>query len=272
MSNAIAATAAAAATPTVRYAYRNGFVVADDVVKEAFASKTLSLSGSIVIMMKKPAPCVFFSFGCGGILLADTGLCPIGDAWNEPTREEHIATSLLMTELDPEGRLKLRTQWMLMDLKETEGKILRRPSVKELVGMRRASKDLKNKDLAQYKLAARVDRRRTTAGLDVPDGHEYDSDKDPLTVMFDDLAEKEKRAEKARSIRLGKWPDTPIGREMARMEKHDFKDPSPTEASAPARRGRPPGRGAAGDGADSAFRAISGPVFRRKGFRRCGVP
>jgi hypothetical protein len=204
-----------------RYIYKLGFVVTDDVIQKAAKNGVLPLDGSLVVRLKKPVPCVFISFGLGGISLPDIGLCAIGDSWNSTTREENFALGNLMVALDFEHKLGLRMQWYLIDMKETDARVLKSPTDMELTKLFRTPSAMKGDDATKYKLAARVTRRRTTAGAEMPDGHEYDSDRDPIMVYLEEMIEKEERSEKARKKRLGSFPDTPLGWKMARICRAD---------------------------------------------------
>jgi hypothetical protein len=218
--------------PTPRYIYRLGIVVADDVVERGSDNARLPLEGALVVRLKKPVLCVFISFGLGGICLpGDTGgLCVIGDGWNGIAKEERLALSNMMHALDFENRLALRASWVLIDMKETEARVLRSPTDAELLGLAKRFADMRSDDRARYRTVARIARRRTTAGALAPDDHEDDSDKDPLMVYLQDLSKREEKAEAARKKRLGGFPDTPFGRKMARMYP----------------RGRPPSKTAGG--------------------------
>lgn len=215
---------AEAATPapmpnfgTARYLYKMGFVVTDDVIQNAAKNGVLPFEGALIVRLKKPLPCVFISFGLGGISLPDTGLCAIGDAWNVVTKEEKFATGVLMEALDFEHKLGLRMQWYLIDIKETDARVIRSPSDMELTKLFKTPSAMKTDDLTKYKLAARIVRRRTTAGASMPDGHESDSDKDPMMVYLEEMMEKEERSEKARKKRLGPFPDTPLGWKISKF-------------------------------------------------------
>jgi hypothetical protein len=200
-----------------RYIYKVGFVVTDDVIQNAAKSGVLPLDGALVIRLKKPVPCVFISYGLGGIALPDMGLCVIGDSWNSVTREERFALSHLMNALDEKHALGLRMQWYLIDMKEADARVLKSPTDMELTKLFKTPSAMKGDDLVKYKLVARISRRRTTAGAEILDGHEGDSDRDPMMVYLDEMIEKEERSEKARKKRLGSFPDTPIGWKMAKM-------------------------------------------------------
>lgn len=204
----------------LRYIYKRGFIVADDVVRRAMGGGELPMTGAWLFRLRKPVPCVFVSVGHGGIMLPDTGVCVIGETWNAETKDELFSLHRLMSSFDPDFKLKLRSQWMLVDLVAAEGRVLKRPSDIEIARLSTERKDTKDKDLALYKMVTRVQRRRTTSGADLPDGHEDDSDRDPVEMMLEDLAEREKRSEKARLARLGGFPDTPIGRQIAKLFTH----------------------------------------------------
>jgi hypothetical protein len=202
----------------LRYIYKFGFVVADDVVRKALSGDTAtSLTGSWVIRLKKPVPCVFVSIGFGGVMLPNTGLCVVSSGFNGVTKEERMALHRLMVLFDPDFSLKLHSQWVLVDLDETQGTVVRRPTSHEVATLRSSLSELKSTNKTLYKTVARVDRRRTTSGGDMVDGHEDDSDRDPMHVMLDDLSEKERRAEKARLGRLGNFPDTTLGWQISRL-------------------------------------------------------
>lgn len=208
-----------------RYLYKLGFVVTDDVIQNAAKNGALPLEGALVVRLKKPVPCVFISFGLCGIALPDTGgLCAIGDSWNYVTKEERFALSSLMVALDSERTLNLRMQWYLIDMKEADARVLKNPTDMELTKLFRTPAAMKCSDLDRYKLVARVSRRRTTAGADLTDGHEGDSDQDPMMVYLNEMIEKEERSEKARRKKLGSFPDTPMGWKLAKLyNKSAFK-------------------------------------------------
>ena len=199
-----------------RYLYKLGIVVTDDVIQAAAKRDKLPIDGALIVRLQKPLHCVFISFGLGGVALPDQGLCVVGDSWNGVTKDERHAMSALMYALDFELKLPLRMQWFLIDMVATEAKILKNPTDAEIANIPRASAALKTDDRAKYKLLARIVRRRTTAGALLPDGHEDDSDKDPIMKYFDDMIEREERSESAHKKRLGDYPDTRWGRAMAK--------------------------------------------------------
>lgn len=205
-------------TTVARYLYKLGIVVTDDVVQKATEEQgALPLDGALVVRLNSPVRCLFISFGLGGISLPDSGgLCIVGDAWNSVEKEERVALGNLMRVLDPGFKLSLRMQWFLVDLKEANGVVLSNPTDKDIAVMVTAVSSRKNADRDSHKLAARIARRRSTAGADVPDGHEDDSDVDSFHRMLAELDEREKRADAARKKQLGSFPDTPIGRVMAK--------------------------------------------------------
>lgn len=219
MTTTAGASASASACASIRYVFKYGFVVADDVVRKALTSEHVasSLAGSWIIRLKKPVPCVFVSMGFSGVMLPNTGLCVMSSGYNGVTKDEHMALHRLMVLFDPDFQLRLRSQWILVDLVETQGVVVRRPTKDEVVSLKKTLNDLKAHDRAGYKTVARVDRRHTTSEADVADGHEDDSDQDPMHVMLDDMAERERRSEKARLARLGNFPDTAIGGQVARL-------------------------------------------------------
>jgi hypothetical protein len=203
-----------------RYLYRLGIIVTDDVIQKAANREQLPWTGALVVRLMKPVPCVFISYGLGGVVLPSTsGLCPIGDTWNIATREERYATSAMMGVLDDDGLIMLRMRWFLIDLVETQGRIIKNPTDDEISELYTFYKSAKDKDKAKYKLASRIARRRTTAGLHNPDGHEDDSEKDPMCRFFDDMEEREARADKAKKRRLGDYPDTEWGRRMSTIKR-----------------------------------------------------
>lgn len=214
-----------------RYVYRHGIVLADDFMKAAMEAGVLPLDGSFIVRLKRPVPCVFITFGYGGVMLPENGgLCVIGDSWNQPTKEESFALHRLMQALDPTNRYKIRSNWVLVDMKETDARIIRRPTDREIVTIKRTPSQMKATETAIYKAVKRIQRRRTTSGADIPDGHEDDSDRDPLEVLLADYTIKEEKYEKSRLARMGPWPDTEIGR---LMHKADMlrKRSAPTDAS-----------------------------------------
>lgn len=233
-----------------RYVYRHGIVLADDFVKSAMEKSVLPLDGAYIIRLKKPLPCVFITFGYGGIMLPDNGLCVIGDSWNQPNKEESFALHRLMQALDPDYKYKIKSNWVLVDMKETDARVIRRPTEREIATMKKTPTQMKMSESAVYKAIKRIQRRKTTSGADIPDGHEGDSDRDPIDVLFDEMAIREKKNEKARLARLAPWPDTEFGRQMHKeeMERKRLKETAaaddPTaDIRPPARkRGRPPGR------------------------------
>lgn len=207
---------------TARYLYKMGIVVTDDIIKCAAKNCVLPLDGALVVRLRSPVACVFISYGLCGMALPDSKLCAIGDSWNSVLKEETFALSRLMSVLDYEHKLCIRRQWFLIDMKETNAKIIRNPTNEEIAGLYKTYSAMKSSDVAKYKLIARIARRRNTAGADTPDGHEDDSDKDPLTAYLHNLAHKEERAEKARKKRLGIHPDTEAGRKAAKTMR-EFK-------------------------------------------------
>lgn len=227
-----------------RYAYRHGIVVADDLFTRAIQNSVLPLDGAFIFRLRQPVNCVMITYGYGGVLLPDTGLCVIGDAWNQVTKQESFALHRLMTALDPGGKYQIRSNWMLLDMVATEAKIIRRPTDREVALLGKASTRLKESDRALYKIIQRVARRRSTSGVDILDGHENDSDKDPFEVMLDDMIAKEQRYLKARADRLYPWPDNEAGVAMHKLEmrrKRESNDPK-MYCTGKRPRGRPPGK------------------------------
>jgi hypothetical protein len=197
-----------------------GLIVTDDVVKRSVERDPLHplpLMGSLVIRLKKPIPCVFFSYGLCGVSMRGVGLCAIGDGWNGIVKEERFALANLMRIFDPDGSLSLRMQWFLLDMHETEARILRNPTDEEIVMMFKDPATMKKNERLKYKLISRIVRRRSTSGINVLDGHEDDSDRDPLMLYLDEMSMKEQRAEFARKKRLGRYPDNEIGKKMSRL-------------------------------------------------------
>lgn len=203
-----------AATP--RYLCRMGVVVADDVVRAATERGPLPLDGALVARLKKPVPSVFFSFGRCGLTMPDAPLTPAGDYCSAATKEERFAMATLVKALDPDWKLSLRMQWYHIDLSEAEGRVVSTPSDAGVVKMKGRPSEMKSSDKESYKLCSRIARRRTTADADTCDGHEDDSDQDPMERFLDDLERREQHAEQARMKRLGPYPDTPAGRAMAK--------------------------------------------------------
>ena len=272
---------------STRYVYRHGIVLADDFMKAAMEAGVLPLDGSFIVRLKRPVPCVFITFGYGGMMLPENGgLCVIGDSWNQPTKEESFALHRLMQALDPTNRYKIRSNWVLVDMKETDARVIRRPTDREIVTIKRTPSQMKATETTIYKAIKRIQRRRTTSGADIPDGHEDDSDRDPMEVLLADYTIKEEKYEKSRLARMGPWPDTEIGRmmhkvDMARKRSAPTADaaapPPPTIADTAAatdlgpglgpgpappkkRRGRPPGKKA-----DRTSTAAPSAPLRRRG-------
>jgi hypothetical protein len=202
---------------TPRYLYKMGIVVTDDVIQRAADNDVLPLEGALVVRLRKPVMCVFISFGLGGISLPDTGLCMIGDGCNLSNKDEKLALATLMRMLDFENKLSLRMHWFLIDMKETESHILKSPTDEEIASLSSRYTKMKESDGVRYKMLARIARRRTTSGCNVPDGHEDDSDKDPLMVYLEDISKREEKIELARKKKLGSFPDNKIGYRMSRL-------------------------------------------------------
>ena len=213
-----------------------GVVVTDDVIQNAAKNSILPLEGALVVRLKKPVPCVFISFGLGGVALPDMCLCTVGDSWNCVTKEEGFALSALILALDFEQKLGLRMQWYLIDMKDADARVLKSPTDMELTKLFKTPSAMKGDDPTKYKLVARIARRRTTAGAGVLDGHEDDSDRDPIMAYLDDMIEKEERSEKARKKRLGDFPDTPTGWKMARLMAKQKTTPTTEEVEPKDRR------------------------------------
>ena len=215
---AVSARGSGATLAVARYLYKMGVVVTDDVVERASDEGRLPIEGSLIVRLIRPVRCVFISYGLGGISIPDNGgLCVIGDGWNPISKEERLATANMMRALDFENRLSLRASWMLIDLVEARGRVLRSPTDGELVELSRRFANMRSSDRSMYKTIARIARRRTTAGADIPDGHECDSDRDPLMTYIEDMSRREEKAESARKKRLGNFPDTPFGQKMSRL-------------------------------------------------------
>lgn len=201
-----------------RYVYRHGIVIADDFMKMSMEKGVLPLEGSFVYHLKKPVSCSFITFGYGGVTLPDNGLCVVGDTWNQTTPEESFALHRLMHFLDPKFIYKIKSNWILLDMKETDARIIRRPTDREIVTIKKSASQMKNAEPTIYKAIKRIQRRRTTSGADIPDGHEGDSDRDPMEVYFNEMITKEAKYEKDRIARLAPWPDTAIGHLMHKAE------------------------------------------------------
>lgn len=245
-SDTVVAAATAADGKNLRYVYRHGIVIADDFMKSAIGKGPLPLDGAYIIRLKNPVPCVFITFGHNGIMLPDNGLNVIGDSWNAASKEEMFAVHRLMHALDPVGKYKIRSNWILLDMKETDARIIRVPSDREVSTIKKTPALLKAADCAVYKAIKRVQRRKTTSGVEILDGHEGDSDRDPMDVMMEELSMKEEKYEKSRIARLAPWPDTEVGRAMHKMqlkkEREAASDPQKQLQCPPRKRGRPPGR------------------------------
>ena len=234
---------------TARYLLKWGVVVADDVVKKCMEKEVIPLDGALVVRIKKPIPCMFFTFGYGGITLDNTGLGVIGPAWHQYSRDEIFAVNRLMCSMDADGALNMRSKWMLIDMKETESEILRKPTNEEVANLKITKKKLKETDKQRYKVIARVQRRRTTSNIDMPDGREDESDKekeDHRDPLWKAMMEKERKSLEARAKKLGGWPDSNFGDIMRKMERQRIRyrqkiaalagtDPSPVQRQ---RRGR----------------------------------
>jgi hypothetical protein len=199
-----------------RYLYRYGIVVADDLVRKSMEAGKLPLGGAYVVRMKKPIPCMFFTFGHGGIMLPASGLNIIGDGWNVNSKEEMFAVGWLMNSLDPRCEYGIRASWVLIDLVESEGAIIKHPTDEEIASIRSGASGMKANDRELSRRIGRIRRRHTTAGADLPDGHEDDSDMSPDMAI---LLALEKREEKTLKAKRGHppVPSTPSGRRFHRM-------------------------------------------------------
>jgi hypothetical protein len=193
----------------IRYVFKCGIAIADDMVRNAMAARKLPLNGAYVVRMRKPVPCIFFTFGHGGIMLPDTGLSVIGDRWNHYTRPETYALAWLMHCVDPECKFQLRSNWMLIDLDATEGRILKQPTDEEIALLGPAADGHKITDRELARRVSRVRRRRTTSGADIPDGREDDSDRSPDTAFLDEMARREEKQQKQERQRKRKCCGAP---------------------------------------------------------------
>lgn len=100
---------------TARYLYKMGIIVAVDVVEAALKRGGVPLLGTLIVKMKKPYSCFFFTVGFGGMALPDTGFCVLNNTYNMYTREEELGLSNLMRSLNPDNKLPLKYTHIVMN-------------------------------------------------------------------------------------------------------------------------------------------------------------
>lgn len=119
---------------SARYVVGVGLLIADDFLAHAVTKEQLSninTKAAYIIRIKKPMPAWFFSFGIGIALIPEGGVgkirCPAKSA------AESWGNGHLMLELDMTNKFKLRTDYIIIDLKETEGRIVQIPTDEDIV-------------------------------------------------------------------------------------------------------------------------------------------
>ena len=110
-----------------------GLVIADDLLAH-IGRESLSrvdVRAAYVVRITKPVPAWFFTYGIGINLLPVGGCSRIRGIGK--TFAEQWGLSRMMRELDPRDEYKLRTEYMLIDLKATEGRIVQVPKDEDVV-------------------------------------------------------------------------------------------------------------------------------------------
>jgi hypothetical protein len=206
------------AAKKIRYVIKQGFVVADDVVRRVMSAEaSFSFTGIWLFRLKKPVACVFVSVGSNGAMLdGGSGMGVITEKLTSPTKEENYALHAAMLAFDPEYKLRLRSNWVFIDLEAVEGRLIRRPTEQEIAALPRLMSQAKHRNNDAYRAVSQVSKAGTT---DIKVDPNYDSGFESMQRMFDELEEREKKAEKARKERMGDLPDTPAGHWMYKMRK-----------------------------------------------------
>ena len=180
-----------------RYVHKLGVTVCDDIVQKATEhwkdKKKMPLTGSYIIRINKPVKCLFISYGFSGTMVPDGGICVTEGFTSSTTKDETFAISELLAYLNPTFSLSLRMQWMFIDLKEVDGEIIRKPTVDEVLNIKKKPGKYKNQDLEKYKLLRRITRNRDSKQADIPDGKE-DSENERKEAFWAELMKKEERS------------------------------------------------------------------------------
>ena len=124
-----------------KYIIGVGLVLADDflahVGKESLAK--IDTKAAYIVRINKPIPAWFFLYGVSVALIPEGGCAKI--TYPSKSFAEHWALSNMMQTLDPEGRYKLRTEHMFVDLNVVDGRIVQIPKDEDIVRLHIASQD-----------------------------------------------------------------------------------------------------------------------------------
>jgi len=118
---------------TAQYILGVGLVLADDFLahigRESLAK--IDTKAAYIVRINKPLPAWFFLYGIGITFLPLGGCIKIRSI--SKTFAEQWALSNMMRELDPNNKYKLRTEYMFIDLKATDGRIVQIPTDEDIV-------------------------------------------------------------------------------------------------------------------------------------------
>lgn len=210
---------------TARYIFRMGITVTDDVIKKTLThNPNTSLLGAFIIRIKKPVPCLFITYGYNGYHFPNMPFNAMEITINEITKEESHALSCLMSSIAVSTMLPIYQKWVFIDLKESEARVLIKPTATDVANMYQGRKKMRQNNIATYKVMERISRRRTTLGSELPDGHEDDSDADPIMAYLDQLEHKETKAQKMEQKKYGLFKNTAVSKALLKIQtKHERK-------------------------------------------------
>lgn len=125
-----------------RYIVGVGLMLADDFLTHLGREKLAKINtkAAYIVRIMKPMPAWFFLYGIGVCLIPEGGCSKL--RYPTKTFAEHWALSNMITELDPENKYKLRTEYMLIDLAVTQGRIVQIPTDEEVVILHLAVQDM----------------------------------------------------------------------------------------------------------------------------------